>query len=158
MPGHVALRRLRAILCPGGLLLCSTPNLYRLRNIVYLVRGRALFDRFDLPGVRGYGRVLEYSAEHLAWQFGRAGCVDYAVELRDFTHVPRLRPRAESAARRAVSSAQKTRGGPRRAAFIPRGRSSVTIALDPKPLRGPRAALGMWADYETGDLRTSWVI
>jgi SAM-dependent methyltransferase len=91
VPGHIALRRLRALLRPGGLLLCSTPNLYRLRNLVYLVRGRPLFDHFDLPGVRGYGHVLEYSAEHLAWQFGRAGFVDYAVELRDFTHVPHER-------------------------------------------------------------------
>ena len=91
VPGHVALRRLRSLLRPGGLLLCSTPNLYRLRNIVYLIRGRPLFDHFDLPGVRGYGHVLEYSAEHLAWQIERAGFVEYAVELHDFSHVPHER-------------------------------------------------------------------
>jgi 2-polyprenyl-3-methyl-5-hydroxy-6-metoxy-1,4-benzoquinol methylase len=38
VPGHIALRRLRTLLRPGGLLLCSTPNLFRLRNIVYLLR------------------------------------------------------------------------------------------------------------------------
>ena len=91
VPGHVALSRLRALLRPGGLLLCSTPNLYRPRNVVYLIRGQPLFDHFDLPGVRGYGHVLEYSAEHLAWQFGRAGFEDYEVELRDFHHVPHER-------------------------------------------------------------------
>ena len=91
VPGHVALSRLRALLRPGGLLLCSTPNLYRPRNLVYLIRGQPLFDHFDLPGVRGYGHVLEYSAEHLAWQFGRAGFEDYEVELRDFHHVPHER-------------------------------------------------------------------
>lgn len=32
VPGHIALRRLRMLLRPGGLLLCSTPNLYRLRK------------------------------------------------------------------------------------------------------------------------------
>ena len=69
IPGHIALRRLRMLLRPRGLLLCSTPNLYRLRNVVYLFRGRPLFDHFDLPGERGYGHVLEYSAEHLAWSF-----------------------------------------------------------------------------------------
>ena len=88
VPGHIALRRLRTLLRPGGLLLCSTPNLYRLRNVVYLLRGLQLFDHFDLPGVRGYGHVLEYSAEHLSWQLRRAGFADFAVELRNFDHTP----------------------------------------------------------------------
>ena len=72
VPGHIPLARLRSLLRPGGLLLCSTPNLYRLRNIVYLIRGHQLFDHFDLPGERGYGHVLEYSAERLspALRFG----------------------------------------------------------------------------------------
>jgi 2-polyprenyl-3-methyl-5-hydroxy-6-metoxy-1,4-benzoquinol methylase len=88
IPGHVALERLRGQLRPDGLLLCSTPNLYRLRNIVYMVTGRPLFDHFGLPGVRGYGHILEYSAEHLTWQFHQAGFTDVSVELRDFTHTP----------------------------------------------------------------------
>lgn len=91
VPGHIVLRRLRVLLRPGGLLLCSTPNLYRLRNIVYLIRGQQVFDHFDRPGERGYGHVLEYSAEHLAWQFGRAGFVGYSVERRDFGHIPHAR-------------------------------------------------------------------
>jgi SAM-dependent methyltransferase len=88
VPGHVPLARLRAMLRPGGLLLCSTPNLYRLRNIVYLATGRPLFDHFGLPGEHGYGHVLEYSAEHLAWQFEQAGFTDVKIELRDFSHAP----------------------------------------------------------------------
>jgi hypothetical protein len=88
VPGHVALGRLRALLRPGSLLLCSTPNLHHLRNIVCLARGRQLFDHFDLPGVRSYGPVVDYSAEHLAWQFERAGFLDCEGELRDFAHVP----------------------------------------------------------------------
>jgi SAM-dependent methyltransferase len=91
VPGHIVLRRLRTLLRPGGLLLCSTPNLYRLRNIAFLASGRPLFDHFDLPGERGFGHVLEYSAEHLAWQFQRAGFREYVVELRDFPHVPHQR-------------------------------------------------------------------
>ena len=91
VPGHIALRRLRTLLRSGGLLLCSTPNLYRLKNIVYLIRGRRLFDHFDLPELRGYGHVLEYSTEHLAYQLQRSGFVDYAVELHDFKHVPNER-------------------------------------------------------------------
>lgn len=88
VPGHIPLARLRSILRPKGLLLCSTPNLYRLRNIVYLIRGHQLFDYFDLPGERGYGHVLEYSAEHLAWQFQRAGFRDFNVRSCDFAHSP----------------------------------------------------------------------
>ena len=71
VPGHVALRRLRMLLNPGGLLLCSTPNLYRLRNIVYMLKGRQLFDHFDLPGERGYSHVLEYSAS--TWRGSSSG-------------------------------------------------------------------------------------
>jgi SAM-dependent methyltransferase len=91
VPGYISLSRLRSLLRPGGVLLCSTPNLYRLRNIFYLVSGRQLFDYFGLPEERPYGHVLEYSAEHLAWQFERAGFADFSIELRDFTHVPNKR-------------------------------------------------------------------
>ena len=88
VPGHIALRRLRTLLRPGGILLCSTPNLYRLRNVVYLLRGRPLFDHFDVPEVRSYGPIIEYSAEHLAWQFEKAGFVDCTVDLEHFAHIP----------------------------------------------------------------------
>jgi SAM-dependent methyltransferase len=91
VPGYIPLARLRAVLRPGGVLLCSTPNLYRLRNIIFLIRGNQLFDHFDLPGERGYGHVLEYSAEHLAWQLERAGFDDFSVQLCDFSHVPNQR-------------------------------------------------------------------
>ena len=91
VPGHIVLARLRRMLRPGGVLLCSTPNLYRLRNAVFLIRGRQLFDHFDLPGERGYGHVLEYSAEHLAWQFQRAGFKDFSVRLCHFAHTPNRR-------------------------------------------------------------------
>ena len=33
----------------------------------------------------GYGHVLEYSAEHLAWQFERAGFGDYESSCGTFT-------------------------------------------------------------------------
>jgi 2-polyprenyl-3-methyl-5-hydroxy-6-metoxy-1,4-benzoquinol methylase len=39
LPGHVVLERLRRALKPGGTLICSTPNFYRLRNLVYLALG-----------------------------------------------------------------------------------------------------------------------
>lgn len=88
VPGHVALRRLRGLLRPGGLLVCSTPNLYRLRNIAYLALGRPIFDHFDVPSDTGGGHVLEYSAAHLQWQFEKAEFVDIDVRLVEFAHVP----------------------------------------------------------------------
>jgi SAM-dependent methyltransferase len=91
VPAHIVLRRLRMLLRTGGVLLCSTPNLYRLRNVVYLLRGRSPFAHFDAPEVRSYGMVVEYTAEHLAWQFERAGFVDYTVDLEHFSHVPNAR-------------------------------------------------------------------
>lgn len=88
VPGHVALERLHTRLKEDGVLLCTTPNLYRLRNIFYLAAGKPLFDHFGLPEARGYGHILEYSAEHLTWQFEQAGFNDVSIEFRDFMHIP----------------------------------------------------------------------
>jgi 2-polyprenyl-3-methyl-5-hydroxy-6-metoxy-1,4-benzoquinol methylase len=87
IPGHVALERLRMRLRPGGLLLCSTPNLYRMRNVIFLATGRRIFDHFGLPG-RAYGHIIEYSAEHLAWQFEQAGFTDVSIHFKQFAHSP----------------------------------------------------------------------
>jgi SAM-dependent methyltransferase len=88
VPGHVALRRLKDRLDHRGMLIMTTPNLYRLRNIVFLATGRRIFDYFDLPGDAGFGHVLEYSSEHLDWQLRRAGFDDFTISLREFHHAP----------------------------------------------------------------------
>ncbi len=94
IPGHVVLERLRNCLKPGGFLLCTTPNLYRLRNIVYLAAGVPIFDYFRMPDSRGLGHVLEYSKQHLEWQLQRAGFSDIRVTYQQFHHHPtRLVPR-----------------------------------------------------------------
>jgi SAM-dependent methyltransferase len=90
IPGHVALERLRMRLRPGGLLICSTPNLYRIRNVMFLATGRKIFDHFGLP-VRAYGHIIEYSAEHLAWQFEQAGFADVNISFKQFAHSPNKR-------------------------------------------------------------------
>jgi SAM-dependent methyltransferase len=94
LPGHVILERLRKSLKPNGLLLCTTPNLYRLRNVVYMATGTQMFDNFRMPDDHGLGHILEYTKPHLEWQLQRAGFCDIDVSLRQFHHQPhRLAPR-----------------------------------------------------------------
>jgi len=85
-PGHVVLERLRRALKPGGILICSTPNLYRLRNVVYLALGVRIFDYFRMPEGTGLSHVIEYSRDHLQWQFERAGFKDCRIELCQLHH------------------------------------------------------------------------
>lgn len=88
IPGHIALERLRKALKPTGRLLCTTPNLYRLRNAVFLVLGKRIFDNFQYPTNRGCGHILEYSANHLRWQFEMAGFEIEQLEMCHFSHNP----------------------------------------------------------------------
>lgn len=88
VPSHLVLERLRRALKPGGFILCTTPNLYRLRNVVYMALGKPIFDYFRMPTDRGLGHVLEFSREHLAWQLETAGLRIESLELRYFPHQP----------------------------------------------------------------------
>jgi 2-polyprenyl-3-methyl-5-hydroxy-6-metoxy-1,4-benzoquinol methylase len=88
LPGHVLLERLRLALRPGGRLICTTPNLHRARNVVYMIIGRQIFDLYMIPTEHGLGHFLEYSREHLDWHFHEAGFEDVSVQLRQFHHVP----------------------------------------------------------------------
>jgi len=88
IPGHIVLERIKAALKPGGTLICSTPNLYRLRNIVYMATGRRIFDHFRMPTDTGLGHVLEYSEEHLIWQLQTAGFRNPSVTFVQMHHSP----------------------------------------------------------------------
>jgi 2-polyprenyl-3-methyl-5-hydroxy-6-metoxy-1,4-benzoquinol methylase len=89
IPGHIALARLRNVLRPGGVLVCTTPNLYRLRNVVYMALGHRIFDYFRYPDDDvALEHVLEYSRDHLDWQFKRAGFTQYRVEHFQMHHLP----------------------------------------------------------------------
>jgi 2-polyprenyl-3-methyl-5-hydroxy-6-metoxy-1,4-benzoquinol methylase len=89
IPGYVALERLRKILRPGGVLICTTPNLYRLRNVVFMALGKPIFDYFRYPDEdTALLHVLEYSHDHLDWQFKKAGFTDYRVEYSYMHHLP----------------------------------------------------------------------
>jgi SAM-dependent methyltransferase len=76
VPPYLILSKVRGWLKSGGVLLLTTPNLFRLRNIVRMMRGRDPFDTFMLPraGV-SLGHQTEYSAQHLSWHIREAGFV-----------------------------------------------------------------------------------
>ena len=88
IPGHLVLERLHKSLKPGGTLLCSTPNLYRVRNIVFMLTGKKIFDNFRMPTDHGLGHVLEYSEPHLRWQFKTAGFDDTTIDFVQMHHWP----------------------------------------------------------------------
>jgi SAM-dependent methyltransferase len=87
IPGYIVLERLRKVLRPGGVIICTTPNLYRLRNLVFLALGRRIFDYFQYPDPEvTLSHVLEYSRDHLAWQFRKAGFEQCRVEYCQMAH------------------------------------------------------------------------
>jgi 2-polyprenyl-3-methyl-5-hydroxy-6-metoxy-1,4-benzoquinol methylase len=89
IPGYIVLQRLRKVLRPGGVLICTTPNLYRLRNVVYMALGRNIFDYFQYPEEdTALLHVLEYSRDHLEWQFKKAGFAEFRVEYSQMHHSP----------------------------------------------------------------------
>jgi SAM-dependent methyltransferase len=87
IPPHIVLEKLRARIRPGGYLLVTTPNLYRLRNVVRLAMGLPVLSHFFYPD-RGssIGHLLEYSADHLRWQIERAGFVVESICFRQLSN------------------------------------------------------------------------
>lgn len=73
-PPHLVFRDMAECLKPGGRLLVTTPNLYRLRNALRMLRGQRIFDHFRFPEKdRPLGHFLEYSLEQMRWQLSEAG-------------------------------------------------------------------------------------
>jgi|KBSMisStandDraft_5_1062788.scaffolds.fasta_scaffold05521_3 SAM-dependent methyltransferase len=74
VPPYLILAKMRTWLKPGGLLLLTTPNLFRLRNLARMALGRDPFDIFMMPRDEvSLGHQTEYSARHLAWHINEAG-------------------------------------------------------------------------------------
>jgi 2-polyprenyl-3-methyl-5-hydroxy-6-metoxy-1,4-benzoquinol methylase len=89
LPGHIVLERLRRALKPNGIIICSTPNFFRLHNLVYMALGIRFHDYFRMLEDKGYlGHVIEYSRDHLQWQFEKAGFKDCRIEYCQMHHSP----------------------------------------------------------------------
>jgi len=87
IPGYIVLQKLAKILKPGGFLICTTPNLYRLKNVVFMVLGKPIFDNFQYSD-QALAHVVEYSRDHLEWQFKKAGFSNCTVEYSQMGHMP----------------------------------------------------------------------
>ena len=96
--GYVALEQLRKVLKPGGIIMRTTPNLHRLRNVLFMALGREVFDHFQFADEDvSLGHVLEYSRDHLDWQMNKAAFAKTRVEYSQMHHLPTnplLRPLA----------------------------------------------------------------
>jgi SAM-dependent methyltransferase len=92
IPPHLVLEKMARWLKPGGYLFLTTPNLYRLRNVVRLASGQEVFCNFFHPA-RGQsiGHALEYSAPQMRWQLERAGLEVLYVDLVQLTNHGSLR-------------------------------------------------------------------
>jgi hypothetical protein len=89
IPGHIILARLKKVLRPRRSHHLYYPHLYRLRNVVYMALGHPIFDHFRYPDDETPLRhVLEYSRDHLHWQFERAGFARCHVEYSQMHHIP----------------------------------------------------------------------
>jgi SAM-dependent methyltransferase len=88
LPGHVVLEKLRRALKPNGIVICSTPNLCRLRNVVFIALGLPIQDYFRMPEGGSLGHVIEYSRDHLYWQFQKAGFKDCRIDYCQMHHSP----------------------------------------------------------------------
>jgi SAM-dependent methyltransferase len=82
LPGHVVFEHIKPLLKQDGLLFLTTPNLFRLRNLIRMALGVEFLDRFTIAQQgQGLGHQLEYSADHLRWQLERA-----SMEIVMLTH------------------------------------------------------------------------
>lgn len=83
IPPYLVLEKIKAWIKPGGWLFLTTPNLYRLRNLVRLAVGLRVFDTFRIPEKgAGIGHPLEYSQTHLEWHLKTAGFESIDIQLR----------------------------------------------------------------------------
>lgn len=74
VPPYVILKKLAGLLKPGGKLFLTTPNGFRLRNILYMLANRRVLDDFRYSDDNEpMGHMQEYTLPQMVWQAERAG-------------------------------------------------------------------------------------
>lgn len=74
VPPHLVFTKLAATLAPGGRIALTTPNLFRLRNVIRMLIAKPLFEHFVLPGKdMPPGHFTEYDITQLRWQMEFSG-------------------------------------------------------------------------------------
>lgn len=74
VPPYVVFEKLATLLRPGGVLFLTTPNGFRLRNILYMLANRRVLDHFRYSdNNEPMGHMQEYTMPQLLWQAERAG-------------------------------------------------------------------------------------
>jgi SAM-dependent methyltransferase len=81
-PPYLVLRRIAAMLRPGGRLFLTTPNGHRFRNLVYMALGKEILGIYRYPEAgEALGHQHEYTRRQMIWQSETAG---FEVERADY--------------------------------------------------------------------------
>lgn len=74
VPPYVTLRKIRPLIRPGGHLVLTTPNGFRIRNILRMLANREVLDIYRYPeGDTPLGHQHEYTLRQMDWQLRHAG-------------------------------------------------------------------------------------
>lgn len=81
VPPYITLRKLAALFRPGGWLVMTTPNGFRVRNIARMMAGREVLDIYRYPeGDQPLGHQHEYTLRQMDWQLRHAGYAPHVLE------------------------------------------------------------------------------
>lgn len=82
VPPYVVLRRLRRLLAPGGRVILTTPNGYRLRNVLYMLANKEILGIYRYPEEgEALGHQHEYTLAQMSWQLRTAG---FQIEIGEY--------------------------------------------------------------------------
>jgi len=87
VPAYTIFKVLKRALKPGGIIICTVPNLTSLENIFSFIFNIPVFAYFKEPFLdEDAGHVIMYTKEHLAWQIEKAGFkqadVKYKISMK----------------------------------------------------------------------------